>query len=452
MVSSGPPELPSSFRNDYRLPSATMRIKLTLANIRTRCLPPRDDDETASGKSRRQREYWDTEFRGLGLVVRKPRGPGDVNATFVLQRTLGRGAGRRTRKAKIGRFGPWTIEMARKRAAELTVAFDRGEDPEQERAQSLTLREALDIQIANMKARRRTPRSLQTIRTETEKYLGRERWLDRPLIGITREQCRALHQRITTNNGPYIANRILRHLRTIWNAAARVYEELPQTPPTCAITWNEELRSEKRVEWKDLPEWWAKVQAIQNPVRRDLQVFILLTGLRSTDAKTVRWEDVDLEKGTIHRPEPKGGKKRAFTVPLAKYVVEMLKARRAQNAVIFGDDRGWVFPAIRSKGKVSHVREVKEQRNARGEKGWKKVSYLPGPHALRHTFATAGYEALLRELDLKVLMNHAAPKGDVTRGYVHVGEDHLRMCIERVVGFLLEKAGVVGAGEKRDVG
>ena len=75
------------------------------------------------------------------------------------------------------------------------------------------------------------------------------------------------------------------------------------------------------------------------------------------------------------------------------------------------------------------------------------------PHALRHTFATAGYEAMLRELDLKILMNHAAPKGDITRRYVHVGDEHLRECAERVVGFLLAKAGVQGQHPaKRDAG
>ena len=78
---------------------------------------------------------------------------------------------------------------------------------------------------------------------------------------------------------------------------------------------------------------------------------------------------------------------------------------------------------------------------------------MPSPHRLRHTFATAGHEAYLRELDLGILMNHSRPKsrGDSTRGYVHPSVDHLRECVEKVAAFLLEKAGVAEA-RKREVG
>jgi integrase len=59
--------------------------------------------------------------------------------------------------------------------------------------------------------------------------------------------------------------------------------------------------------------WWQQVQSIENSVMRYYRVFLLLTGLRKRDARTVRWEDLDLSKGTMHRPVPKGGTEKAFT-------------------------------------------------------------------------------------------------------------------------------------------
>lgn len=119
------------------------------------------------------------------------------------------------------------------------------------------------------------------------------------------------------------------------------------------------------------------------PVRRDLHLFLLFTGLRSLDARTVRWEHLNLgnkpmslviplgkrEKvvevppGCIHRPRPKGGISRGFTVPLAEHVLGLLRGRQQENPVQFSEgDGGWVFPALTRRGEITHVQEPKEKR------------------------------------------------------------------------------------------
>ena len=117
------------------------------------------------------------------------------------------------------------------------------------------------------------------------------------------------------------------------------------------------------------------MRALRNPVRRDLQLFFLLTGLRSLDARSVRWEEVDLAAGTIHRPRPKGGEDRAFTIPASASVLRLLEGRRDDNRVLPGGDDGWVFPARDRAGRITHVVEPKEQRTVRG----RKRRHLPSP-------------------------------------------------------------------------
>ena len=43
----------------------------------------------------------------------------------------------------------------------------------------------------------------------------------------------------------------------------------------------------------DFPAWWAQLQALANPIRRELHLFMLLSGLRRTDVLTARWVNFD---------------------------------------------------------------------------------------------------------------------------------------------------------------
>lgn len=404
------------------------RFKLTNESVREKCLPPPPAEINSRGKPVTQKIYWDSELSGFGIVV------GHRTKSYVVQKSIRR----RSVRVTIGRHGAWTPTEARKRARELIVEMDKGINPNhrkrKEAAKGVTLAEAVEMHSSAMLAKGTTERSIQTIHNEIARYLGD--WLRRPLAEITPNDCAQRHVRITKNNGPYAANRAFSCLRACYNSARKRHRDLLENPVN-GITFNRIKRRREPISWSALAAWHEKVQAIDNPIRRDLQLFFLFTGLRSEDARTVRWEHIDFEAVTLHRPKPKGGEDRAFTVPISKYVLQILLGRRDENSILFRNDHGWVFPTRNRKGRVTYIQEAKEQRYVDG----RKVKHLPSPHRLRDTFATAAHEARIHPLDLKVLMNHTMPHNsdDVTEGYIRPSVEHLRKCQEQITEFLLER-------------
>ena len=445
-----------------------MRLYLTRANIDAHAKPAGPGDPP-------QRTFWDTKVPGLGLKV------GKRARTFVFQRDVEG----RSRMVSLGRLDegdpPFTPAAARTLALKVAAHADQGLDealriargepdaqeveearePGLERWQTVTLREAMEVHVSAMRKKRRVERSIVDFQADIERYLGD--WLDRPLVSIEPEECDARHTTISERNGPVVANKAMKNLRAAWRSTRKMHRQLPEHP-VGGVTMNKVNRRREPIAWSALPAYWAQVEALGNPVRRDLRHFMLLTGLRSTDAKTLRWEEVNLTDepiehspgvtippGCVYRPRPKGGEDRAFTAPLSSFVLEMLARRRLENRMGFGDDEGWAFPTHDEDGRVTHVRETKEVRDMRGPDGKylrspngtiRKESIMPSAHRLRDTFATACREAGVPRMETKALMNHRLPEGDVTEGYQWLSEEHLRKYVDRVTAFLLDKAGI----------
>ncbi len=414
-----------------------------------------------------QAYYWDAELRGFGVVVGR-----SGRRTFVVRRRVAGELVKRT----VGVAGDprpdghrWTVQLARIEAQKTIGAMAGGEVPPTRREQATpdgpTLREAIALHVAGMRATKKQPRSVAEFQREAEKYLAS--WLDRPLVSITRTDCRERHAAITSESGKYVGNRVMRHLRAAWNTALVEHEELP-VAPTFALKkrWNKEHRRQEPITWAKLPDIYDAVLKLESGMRRDYYLTLMLTGLRKMDAATIRWEhvntgdapiatrvwrphqekwvDAELAPRSVLRTNPKGGTDKAFTVPLSGALVEILERRRAENAAC-GPDGGWVFPtstwhaaechACAALGQPAHAPDRPTHLIEPREDG------IPSAHRWRDTYTTALAEVGgLSTFAIDVLTNHRAPRGSVTAGYVNLSLEHLAECQERVSVFLLGKA------------
>lgn len=367
----------------------------------------------------------DTEVRGLMVVVHAQ------SKVFTVQRDLysadkGPDGKRRklgTRRIKLGDvrdFG--TVDDARAKArtiiADMRKGIDPNKPPEEPKVFTFTLGMAIEGYLDSRERMGRRPGTIEGYRKLFRRYLTD--WTDRPLkeIGDDTFGVDALHRKITKEHGPICANQTMRLLRAVYRYARRKQRDLPP-PPTEAVDFNQEIGRKEFV--RDWPAWWAAVHKLNYPVARDWYLFLAFTGMRRGAAREAQVKDFDPENGFLHVPNPKGGPKRAFDLPLSSYMVDVLQARIAENRLRFGPECPWIFPAQR--GKHGHIMGVASKE-------------LPSPHVMRHSFATAAQAAGLPDYDIKLLLNHKL--SGVTGGYIHgtaLG-DHLRRCTEQVTTYL----------------
>ena len=393
-----------------------------------------------------QAYYWDTEVTGFGVVV----GRSGIKTFVARSRVDGKKV-----KTKIGIAGrvrddghQWTVKLARARAREILGQMAGGTNPnsgKNERRDAPTLREGLALHVAEMKDAGKRPRSIETIEYDVPRLLSA--YMDRPLSELTVETV----QRIKEKNRKYKTqtNRLLAHISAIWNTTRRLRRSSfsGDNPVGRLGVQKYSLAPEQpRIEEEDMPEWLRRVELLPNPIRRDLQLTALFTGMRTENVSKIRLDLVDWERGGLFVPR---SKTTPFTIPLSNTVMEILRRRREQNGVTFekyGGDYGWAFPALSDDEQVIPIAECKERRLDTIAPPWtkngptkgkykptgEKVLYLPGFHTLRRTFLSVAHECGVTKLDQHLLSNHAFGGRDVHDDYVRQAFSHLKQLVDKI--------------------
>ena len=356
----------------------------------------------------------DTEMRGSYLILTP------TNRSFYVQ-SLVNGQQVRT---KLGDHPSMDAKQARDLARKTLVEMRGGANPNEERrkakARGLTLRDALDLHLA---AKPLSPRTKEDYRYCCDQYLPD--WLDKALaeLGADRAGVRERHRKITEKHGASTADTVFRIFRAVYNRGLREHPELPGNP-TANVDYHG-LRRRKVDSNADKLRAWGKAVLALHPVRRDLHLFMILTGMRRTSACEARIDALDLDTKRLHVPKPKGGAQRAFDLPLSGPLADLLGQRQSESPRLHRKSP-WLFPADSKSG---HVAEVAQH----------ELDGLTW-HALRHTYATLALQAGVPIAELKFLLNHAA--GNVTMGYLNPSLDHLRGYQERASAYVLDALGL----------
>lgn len=156
---------------------------------------------------------------------------------------------------------------------------------------------------------------------------------------------------------------------------------------------------------------WQAVEDAPSDYLVAILVLAACAGLRACEVAGLRWEDVDLDAGTL-RVVGKGSKERM--VPLVDPVPAALRALGVKRA-------GPVLPRL--DGQPGHVAPVRVSQVANL---YLRARGVPDTfHALRHRFATRAYIDGGRDLRaVQVLLGHASPV--VTAQYAAIDGDALR--------------------------
>lgn len=206
-------------------------------------------------------------------------------------------------------------------------------------------------------------------------------------------------------------NRTLALIRSILNKAVDQWEWLDSTPKV-------KLRKEdnRRTRW--LTQQEAKKLIAELPSHlADMTIFTLVTGLRQSNVKNLKWEDVDLEKNHawVHADEAKGAK--AIAVPLNADALDILHKR-------FGHHPTFVF-SYRGKS-ISNV-NTRAWRKALRRLGIENFRW----HDLRHTWASWHVQngTSLQELQLLGGWSNFT----MVLRYAHLSSSHLKAAANRVL-------------------
>lgn len=382
-----------------------MKSKITQALVERAPVPDR-------GKSTL---YADSEMRGFYLIVTPTK------RSFYVQSLVN---GKQVR-TKLGDHPAMDAKQARDAARQTLVGMRAGTNPNEERrkarARGITLRDALDLHLA---AKPLSARTKENYRYSCEQYVAD--WMDKPLaeLGADRAGVRERHGRITAKHGAPTADSVFRVVRAVYNRGLREHPDLPANP-TANVDYHGLRRRKVESDADKLKEWGRAVLNL-HPVRRDLHLFLILTGMRRTSACESQLAHLDLDARRLHVPKPKGGASRAFDVPLSAPLADLCSHRAEENPLLHRK-APWIFPA---ESKSGHVAEVAQS----------ELGELTG-HALRHTYATLALQAGVPIAELKFLLNHAA--GNVTMGYLNPSLDHLRTHQERASTYVLGSLGLV---------
>ena len=394
---------------------------------------------------------WDNEVKGFGVIATDTGGK-----SFILQTKLNGKSIRLT----IGKVNIWNIPEARAEARRLQVEIDKGIDPRQEKAE----KDAAD-QAAAAAKKAQEARETVTVDQAWAEYIDamKSTWgklhlhdhmramqsggekrarsnkptepgtltslADVRLIDLTNERLTAW-ARIEGAKRPARARNARTLLSTFlnWCISHPIYGQIITTNHAQSKEIKKYLgkptAKNDALQREQLPAWFNTIKQIQNPVISAYLQALLLTGARSNEMVTIRWEDVDFQWNTLTIKDKVEGLR---VIPLTPYVSHLLAMLPRRNE--------WVFSSLTSAS--GHIVEARIAHD--------KACAIAGLdvtlHGLRRSFASL-CEWIEMPAGIAAQIQGHKPQGVREKHYIRRPLDLLRMWHFKIEMWVLEQAGI----------
>ena len=348
---------------------------------------------------------FDEKTQGFGVKIH----PSGLKSFILDYRFNGR-----QRRLVLGRYGVLTVDKARKEAIDKLGDLRDGTDPLEEKRKANradTIKDLCKLYLEKRSDKKSLRQDENRINNYIIPKLGRLK-----IESVRRADVERLHQQITESGAKYQANRVLSLISSLFRLAQRLGVVSESFMNPCRnIERNKEKSRDRWVLPEEMPKLWDAIATVENPYIKSALQLLLLTGLRRNELLGLRWDNVNLNRKTIHLDDTKAG--RPFDLPLSDFAVEIFLTIPKQ------DDNPFVFCGAKEG---CHLVEIKRQWNrVRKDTGLEDVRL----HDLRRTvgswLATSGKSIPLIGRVLNQTSQHA------TAIYSRLSQDPVREAMEQ---------------------
>ncbi|MEQ1067373.1 integrase family protein [Acinetobacter sp. XH1741] len=229
------------------------------------------------------------------------------------------------------------------------------------------LNEAFHAYINHHKLKERT---LADYKKVIEKYLID--WGEVQLVNLTQQMVEDKY--IELSKSSYAtANLCMRVLRAIYSFSVKYYQNkkneiiIPMMNPVAFLNskhlWHKVSPRKSYIDTENLKKWVHAIieyneRGQEYETNKDFLLTLILTGFFRTECESLRWENIDLGKGTLSFINTYNNEE--YILYMGDFLWSLMKKRRKQ---IKGE---WVFPSMKSE--TGHIVNISKVRNRINEK------------------------------------------------------------------------------------
>jgi len=401
---------------------------------------------------------WDPDLKGFGVKVTRKNG---VKKYVVQYRIAGLGRRASAKRIVLGSHGTLTPEQARQMARRELSKVAQGDDPAGERTERKATKTVAELWTDYIE--HSMHRLKPSTRTEYERMFTQH---VAPAFGarlvpeVDANDVRRLHR--SMHKTPYVANRVAAMLGGFFTYAwkegvlesrenpahgVEFYKEQPRERFLTAAEFKRLGEALTRAEREGLPpapehrrEPRSERTAKHRPKSADTPIpanpygvaairLLALTGCREGEVLSLRWDDIDFDRGYLRLSDTKTGKS---VRPLGQAAAALL------GVLTRIDGNSYVLPGAIPGQPLKEIKRV-----------WSAVRHAAKLddlrlHDLRHSFASVPASSGESLLVVRSLLGHK--RIATTERYAHLGDDPVRSAANRTASTVASWMGLAETG------